>query len=55
MIGSYIASQIDGEYKRKQYYSKKERQNCKVTECSQCWYFKICDKRRDGNETNDSN
>lgn len=40
MKSSYIAKQIDEEYKAKQQYKK--RQACMMTECEACKYKDVC-------------
>ena len=40
---SYIANEIDNEYKIKQAYSKSKRQKCKEKDCIYCQYINICE------------
>lgn len=40
---SYIATEIDNEYRLKKAYEKSKRQKCKEKECINCQYFKICE------------
>lgn len=48
MSRSIIASYIDEEYKRQQYYQKKaEREKCKDKECIDCKYQEICTSYED--------
>lgn len=42
---SNIAKQIDDEYKMRQMYKKKQRQNCKDKKCTECKYQNICEER----------
>lgn len=41
-VGSYIAAEIDNEYRRKKAYAEKKRANCKEKNCEQCQYIRIC-------------
>ena len=45
MSGSYIAKQIDDEYRAKQYYAAKQRNRskCKEQDCYKCVYCTVCD------------
>jgi radical SAM protein with 4Fe4S-binding SPASM domain len=46
MKGSMLATQIDQEYRRKQWYKNKQRQKCVVDEqkqCSACKYEEVCE------------
>lgn len=45
---SYIASEIDNEYKRKKAYAKKQRAKCQEKECEKCEYVRICSVSNDG-------
>ena len=46
--GSYIAANIDREYKtRKQYEKSHKRVNCKEKECSKCCFQYICEDKND--------
>lgn len=47
---SYIASDIDREYKNKKIFAKKQRANCKDKECYKCEYTRICSVSNDGIE-----
>lgn len=40
--GSYIAEQIDREYRRKQLINRKRSEKCKDKKCVDCKYIKIC-------------
>ena len=42
MSKSYIAEQIDKEYKKEQFYKKRKRQQCKEIKCMNCKFFEIC-------------
>lgn len=42
MSRSIISDYIIQEYKLKQAYSKKRRENCKEKQCKDCKYFDIC-------------
>lgn len=42
MSRSIIANYIIQEYKLKQAYAKKKRENCKEKQCIECKYFKVC-------------
>ncbi len=45
---SYIAAQIDQDYKRKEMFKKKARQKCVVDEkkqCVECKYQEICEEK----------
>jgi hypothetical protein len=42
MAGSYIATEIDREYKLKKYYENKKRNKCKEKPCEQCKAFSVC-------------
>ena len=48
MSRSIIADYIDKEYRLKQSYQKKQRQNCKDKKCDECKYFNICVERVGG-------
>lgn len=48
--GSYIAAEIDNEYRRKKAYAKKQRANCKEKDCSNCDYSVICSVYNEGIE-----
>lgn len=50
MSRSIIADYIDKEYRLKQSYQKKQRQNCKDKKCDECKYFNICVERVENNE-----
>lgn len=46
VAGSRLASQIDNDFKREQYYKKKvRREKCKEKECSECEYQDICEDK----------
>lgn len=45
---SYIASDIDREYRQKKAFAKKQRANCKEKECEKCQYVRICSVSNDG-------
>ncbi len=47
---SYIASDIDNEYRRRKAYEKKQRANCKEKQCFSCEYVRICSVSNDGIE-----
>ena len=47
---SYIASEIDNEYRRKKAYAMKQRAKCKEKECDKCEYVRICSVSNDGIE-----
>ena len=47
---SYIASEIDNEYRRKKAYAMKQRAKCKEKECDKCEYSTICSEKNDGKE-----
>ena len=49
-VGSYIAGEIDREYRQKKAYAKKKRANCKEKDCSNCQYEYICTEKNDGKE-----
>ena len=40
--GSYIAAEIDKDYRREQFYKKRKRQTCIDKECIKCKFFEIC-------------
>lgn len=42
MSRSIIANYIMQEYKLKQTYAKRKRENCKEKQCVECKYFKVC-------------
>lgn len=42
---SYIANEIDNEYRRRKAYEKAKRQKCKEKECINCQYSKICEDK----------
>lgn len=43
MKGSYLADEIDREYKRRKYYENKtKREKCKDKECQECKYTEVC-------------
>lgn len=42
---SNIAKQIDDEYKARQMYKEKQRQNCKDKKCTECKYQNICEEK----------
>jgi len=43
MSRSYIADEIDREYRREQFYKrKKKREQCKGKECLKCKFFEVC-------------
>ena len=44
---SYIAEQIDRDYKRKQFYKNREREKCKEMDCMKCKFFEVCTERLD--------
>lgn len=44
---SYIANEIDNEYKIKQAYSKSKRQKCKEKDCVYCQYINICENKEE--------
>lgn len=48
--GSYIAAEIDREYRQKKAFAKKQRAKCKEKECDKCEYVKICSVSNDGIE-----
>jgi len=45
---SYIASEIDREYKQRKAFAKKQRANCKEENCDNCQYYNICSISNDG-------
>lgn len=45
---SYIASEIDNEYRRKKAYAKKQRAKCQEKQCYNCEYARICSVSNDG-------
>ena len=45
---SYIAAEIDNEYRRKKAYAKKQRAKCQEKECDKCEYARICSVSNDG-------
>lgn len=50
MAGSFIASQIDNDFKREKYYKEKaQREKCKEKKCSECKYHDICENVEDIN------
>lgn len=49
MKRSYIADSIVQEYKRKQAYKNKQRQQCKDKQCVDCKYNKICIEQEEKN------
>ena len=50
MKGSYIAAEIDRDYKREQFYKRKKREKCKEKECANCKFFEICTESQIENE-----
>lgn len=48
MSRSMIAEYIMQDYKLKQRYKNKQRQNCKGKKCDECKYFNICVERVGG-------
>lgn len=50
MSRSMIAEYIMQDYKLKQKYKNKQRQNCKEKKCNECKYFNICVERVENNE-----
>ena len=47
MKGSYIAFEIDKEYKREQIFKKRARQQCvvdKEKQCDRCNYNEVCEE-----------
>ena len=48
--GSYIAAEIDREYRQKKAFAKKQRAKCKEKNCSNCEYSRICSEKNDGIE-----
>lgn len=44
--GSYIAANIDREYKlQQQYKNRKKRVNCKEKDCNKCYFQNICEDK----------
>lgn len=39
---SYIATEIDNEYRLKKAYEKSKRQKCKEKDCIKCQYNNVC-------------
>ncbi len=53
MAGSYLASIIDKEYRREQFYqNRKSRQKCKDKSCTECKFQQICTSY-EGSERNE--
>lgn len=50
MKSSYIARQIDEEYRRKKAYELKKRANCKEIDYNRCAYKEIYEDREDVEE-----
>ena len=50
---SYIASEIDAEYRRRKVFEKKQREKCNKS-CSECKYERICTETEREDERNDS-
>lgn len=48
--GSYIAAEIDREYRQKKAFAKKQRAKCKEKECDKCEYSRICSEKNEGKE-----
>ena len=48
MKGSYLASQIDADYRREQYMKRKAiRQTCKDKDCLECKWNEICEDKEE--------
>lgn len=47
--GSYIAEQIDRDYRRKQVLNRKRSEKCKDRKCVDCKYNKICIEQEEKN------
>lgn len=53
---SRIADEIVREYKIKEAYKKRNRQQCKEMECRDCIYFNVCtDKTEEGKRIEKNN
>ena len=50
MAGSYLAAEIDREYRQKKAFAKKQRAKCKDKQCVNCEYARICSVSNDGIE-----
>lgn len=54
MKKGYNAYIVDLEYKRKQAYIKRDRQNCKEKNCKECRYFDVCNDVKEKNENEEN-
>ncbi len=50
MNRSYLADEIDREYRREQFYKRRKRQTCREKDCMKCGFFEVC---MEGGEKND--